>query len=212
MSVKEIIQQRGIEEVVHFTTNRGLAGILYSKAIKSRERLREEEKLEFIFSPNADTRKDVVWLDYVNLSISSINSRFFEASERWHRPEDIWWCVLSLDPEVLTHEGVYFTTTNNIYTGVLRGLGSDGLEALFSKRIVRWRNEVVIRDPATPLNYVTCEQAEVLYPEEVPVGFLNKIYVASDEIADEIYGLLSVLGYKDIEIVVKPEVFFDIIG
>jgi hypothetical protein len=212
MSVAEIARQRGVEEVIHFTTNRGLAGILYSKAIKSRERLREEETLEFIFSPNADTRKDVAWLDYVNLSITGINSHFFEASERWHRPEDIWWCVLSLAPEVLTHEGVYFTTTNNIYTSVLRGVGPETFGSLFAERIVRWRNNVVTRDPASPLNYVTCEQAEVLYPGEVPVDFLKKIYLVSDEIADEVHGLVSVLGYKDIEIVVKPEVFCDVIG
>jgi hypothetical protein len=94
----------------------------------------------------------------------------------------------------------------------LRGVGPETFGSLFAERIVRWRNNVVTRDPASPLNYVTCEQAEVLYPGEVPVDFLKKIYLVSDEIADEVHGLVSVLGYKDIEIVVKPEVFCDVIG
>jgi len=207
MTIADIIEQRNIEEVVHFTTNLGLTGILYSKTIKSRERLAKSELLEFIYSPNADTRKDEHWLDYVNLSISRINRHFFRASDGWHRHRDIWWCVISLSPEILTNEGVYFCTTNNIYTGVERGAGAEGLEALFADRIVRWWSNIAQRSSETPPNHTTCEQAEVLYPGEIPVDYLNRIYVASGEIADEVHGLLRVLGYSDIEIVVKPEIF-----
>ncbi len=80
MSIDDEIKKRGITEVLHFTTNRGLLGVLYSSALKSKARLTQDEQLEFILRPNAQVRKDPAWLDFVNLSISAINSTYFQIS------------------------------------------------------------------------------------------------------------------------------------
>lgn len=208
MTISSIIRNRGIKEILHFTTNEGLLGILHTKLLKSRERLPEDKQLEYIFKPNAVWRKDTPWLDYINLSITRINAQFFEiVSEKWHKGRDIWWCVLSFDPIILTEDGVYFTTTNNIYTDVKRGRGADGLEALFASRISQWGNKFVIRDPQQPLNYTTCPQAEVLYPGELSTKCLNKIYVLKAEHDDEICGQLSGVCHPTVEVVVTPKVF-----
>ena len=45
MTINEIISQRNISEILHFTTNEGLLGILYSRSIKSRQRLPKEKML-----------------------------------------------------------------------------------------------------------------------------------------------------------------------
>lgn len=208
MTISSIIKNRGLKEILHFTTNEGLLGILHTRFLKSRKRLPEDKQLKYIFKPNAVWRKDTAWLDYINLSISRINAQFFEiASNKWHKARDIWWCVLSFDPIILTHDGVYFATTNNMYTGVKRGRGAAGLEALFANRIIQWDDRVVIRDSQQPLNLATCPQAEVLYPGELSTTFLKKIYVLMAEHDDEICGQVSGVCHPSIEVVVSPKVF-----
>lgn len=207
MTIQEIIAQREIIEVVHFTTHRGLLGTLHSGALKSRSRLPKEVDLKYIYKPNADTRKDVGWLDYVNLSISHINSAYFGSSCRWHREEDLWWCITAFDPVILTHPHVHFATTNNMYTGVIRLTGPEGLKRLFAQRIVRWNGNSVIRAAKSPANHPTCEFAEVLYPGEVSIEFLRKVYVECGEDQDEVYAQMHMIGVHGIDVVIDPARF-----
>jgi len=114
------------------------------------------EESEF-FDKGAD------WLDFVNLSISEINRSFFDFSKRWSHNQEILWVILSFDPIILTHECVYFATTNNSYEHCRREVGVTGLQALFTNLIRRkgtWRAHRGSRVDRLP----TCEQAEVLYP------------------------------------------------
>ncbi|QIJ50297.1 DarT ssDNA thymidine ADP-ribosyltransferase family protein [Raoultella ornithinolytica] len=162
MSIDEVVAKRNISSVLHFTTNRGLLGILATKTLKSRLRLNKDEHLKHIFQPNATCRdKDKAWLDYVNLSISRINMGFFNTSSKsWHSEKNFWWSVLDFSPKILNHQGVNFTTTNNIYTGVLRKTGHDGLEAMFADRINQWLGKDIIRPRALDAKFPTCLQAE----------------------------------------------------
>lgn len=208
MTIQELIYERSITEILHFTTNKGILGILDSRALKSSDRLKDDQRLEYIFQPNAAVRtKDADWLDYVNLSISRINADFFSASGNWHKDKNLWWCVLSFSPEIITHDGVVFTTTNNIYTGVKRSSGVDGFEKMFAPRIVRWVNNIVDRPTSLPINYTTCVQAEVLYPGQVSTEFIQKIYVANEESADELAGQLHVLRHSQVPIQINPNIF-----
>lgn len=116
-------EERGVQNVVHFTTNAGLVGILASGAVKSRERLPDDKHLEHVYQPNALIRKDTPWLDYVNLSIERINRWMFDSSTAWHATEGKFWVVLSFAPDILAHRGVVFTTTNNIYPTCRRAEG-----------------------------------------------------------------------------------------
>ena len=207
--IKSIIASKGIEEILHFTMGgAGLTGILDTRAVQSRQRLEQDERISYIFEPTAPFRKDKAWLDYVNMSISEINSDFFAVvSERWHKPFKQWWVILAFDPVVATHEGVYFTTTNNIYTGVSRATGEGGLNALFAPSITRWENEVVHRVDGLAASWTTCEQAEILYPREVSTDFLRKIYVRYGEEKDDVHAQLAALRHEDVEVIIAPERF-----
>jgi hypothetical protein len=208
MSIQDVIHERGITEVLHFTTNKGLVGILYSGVVKPRARLPEEKTLEHIYTPNAAFRKDVAWLNHVNLSIGRINSQFFEVSAgRWHRDKDIWWCILSFDPIILTHDGVCFTTTNNIYPATRRGRGEVGLKALFEQVVYARYGARIDRPSNLELSFPTCEQAEVLYPGDLSTRFLRKVYVARHEDHDDVCGQLAALGLPPLDTVVEPKVF-----
>ncbi|MNF53663.1 hypothetical protein D3C84_350630 [compost metagenome] len=211
MSLEKVIAERGIKSIVHFTTNRGSLGVFASGALKSRHRLNADQQLKHIFQPNATNRnKDAAWLDYANLSITHINTAFFGASGNWHKEQDFFWCILDFSPEILTHEGVWFTTTNNIYTNVRQDQGAEGLEAAFSDIIIQWPGRRVTRPKNHPLNRTTCPQAEILYPQEVSTKYLRKIYVRTESESDELAAQMAAVGHRNIPVEVSPNLFVEI--
>jgi hypothetical protein len=214
-TVAEIVEHRGITEVLHFTTNRGLTGILAKGAVLPRARLPEDKYLEHVYHPNADTRKDKAWLDYVNLSISSINTEFFGHSSRWHAHDDVWWCALAFNPAILSDDGVYFATTNNMYTGCRRALGPDGLEALFGDPVHQYLGHYARRTDDMGDEFTTCHQAEALYPGPLSLERLLRVYVATGPHADVAASSCAMLLGSDdasdekrtVPVVIDAEVF-----
>ena len=215
MTISDIIEDRRIAEVLHFTTNTGLLGMLASGGILSRARLPKEKYLEHVYRPNAEIRRDPEWFDYVSLSISRLNWEFFGHASRWHRDRHVWWCAISLDPVILTHDGVVFATTNNMYSEVHHGTGPEGLEALFAPRVTRWGTNVAKRPADYPRHLTTCHQAEVLYPRCVPSEYFRELYVATGEHADIVGTHLEMLlvpdadlrGSPELPVQVRPEAF-----
>lgn len=201
------IHDRGIAEIVHFTTNSGLTGILASRSLKARALLEKDHYLEKVLKANAADRKDTAWLSYVNLSISRINRSYFNASVRWHIGDDLWWCILAFDPLILAHQEVHFSTTNNIYTGVKRKKGINGLQSMFSERVHQFLGNYAYRVPKMEENLTTCEQAEVLYHREVATEFLRTVYVARDEDAASAEGVIAANDHRPIPVVVASEMF-----
>ncbi|MES2498779.1 MAG: DarT ssDNA thymidine ADP-ribosyltransferase family protein [Pseudomonadota bacterium] len=208
MTIAEIIAARQIDEVVHFTTNHGCLGSLYTGSLQSRARLEGDEMVEYLFKPNARLRRDPGYLDHVSLSIGHINTQYFGTSARsWHRDEPIFWCILAFDPVILEHPNVVFSTTNNIYTSVQRGMGEQGFDRLFADRTVRWQGNIAGRQPAWPSHYPTCFQAEALYPQSVSTEFLQRIYVQTSADQSEVIGFLKATFHRDIAVLVEPQKF-----
>lgn len=207
MTIAEIIAARGIREVLHFTTNRGLLGILATGAIKSRKRLPDDAHLEYLFLPNTEYRKDVAWTDYVNLSVSRVNNRFLRWSRRQPRSERLFWCILATSPEILLHPGVQFVTTNNIYTGAKRGTLSEDLDAMFSPRVHQWGPYYVDRGARVSDCCPTCEQAEVLYPGELPAQYIERIFVADHETQDEVHAMIGAVACQNYDVRIDASKF-----
>ncbi|MER9506727.1 DarT ssDNA thymidine ADP-ribosyltransferase family protein [Mesorhizobium sp. M0138] len=212
--IDEDIRKRNITEVLHFTTNRGVVGTLALRSLLSRRRLPTEAYLEHVLHPNAGVRpessiyfdKSADWLDYVNLSISEINSRFFTVSERWHQNADVWWAILAFDPVIMAHDGVVFATTNNGYPYCQRASTEGGFEALFAPSVRRKSDWKATRG-GRPNFLPTCEQAEVLYPQQVSTDYLRRVYVRSGDDVDSISGWLRELGHKGVQVVLDPDKF-----
>ena len=203
--IVEAAKDRGIRDVVHFTTHRGVIGILAANALKSRARLEDDKYLEHVYHPNVPVRKDPEWEDYVSLSISRINDWMFDSSNRWHVRDNNPWVVLSFSPEVLGHKGVVFTTTNNIYPSCRRREGLEGFERLFAN-IVRGRfGEIHIRG-VKPQDHTTDRQAEVLYPGELSCDYLQRIDVQLESTEEAIHGILAGL-MCDVPVRHAPEEF-----
>lgn len=210
MTIQDIIRRRGIKEILHFTTNQGLTGILASKAVIPRKRLPKEKYLEHIILYNCENRsRDIEWLNYVNLSITAVNLRLFGISKgKWHRNMEGWWCILSFSPEIIAHSGVYFCTTNNAYPSVQREKGAVSLEKLFADKIERFPGWIAEREGDTPMNQPTCNQAEVLYPGLLSTNYLMSVYVQDEEHVDSTGSIIGMFdGIPSIDCEAKPELF-----
>jgi hypothetical protein len=207
MSVESIVQQRGIKEVVHFTMSKGLLGILATGEVLSRQRITDHEILEFIARMNADRVLDPRFKDYVNLSVSEVNHRFFTTSStKWH-PNDKW-AVLGFDPAILAHDGVIFVTTNNAYPSCERAKGDGGIKAVFEPKVSGLYGNQVTRVTGMPDHLTTDEQAEVLYPRRLSIDYLRKIYVRDGDFQDQVHAHLgAVAPALDVEVIVAPERF-----
>jgi len=217
MTIEQYITEKGISEILHFTTERGLTGCAGTGVVLSRKALNVDQYLSYIASPVSSERKeaqhtfnkDEDWLDYINLSISEINTSYFNAAKHWFRGEDRWWCIMAFDPIILTHPRIYFTTTNNIYTSVVRTPGLAGLQAMFAQTITKWRGNTVSRN-GRPQNLTTCEQAEVLYPNPLDMKFLRSVYVQNQEQAASIHGTLRSFGFDSVNVIICPEKFLGV--
>ena len=201
-------EERGIRDIVHFTTVSGAVGVLAAGSVKSRERLPQETYLEHVYRPNAAIRKDQEWLDYVNLSIARINDWMFDTSVRWHIRDENPWVVLAFDPRLLGDPGVVFATTNNIYPACRRAEGLEGFRNLFADSIVgrTWPTTVRHDRAGKPADWPTDRQAEVLYPGEVPCEYLRRIDVQREDTIDTMRGALAGLGLS-VPVRHAPEVF-----
>ena len=195
----------GVKNVAHFTTTKGALGVLAAGAVKSRARLPRDTYLEHVYRPNAAFRKDKAWLDYVNLSIERINDWMFKTSTRWRAVEDNPWVVLSFAPEILTHPGVVFATTNNIYPSCRRAEGLAGFSQMFAVSVRGRYDELHGRTGKLP-SWPTDRQAEVLYPGELSCSYLQRIDVQREETAETIHGMLGGLNL-DVPVCHAPEVF-----
>lgn len=206
--VARAAEERGITDVVHFTTVSGAVGVLAASAVKSRKRLPEEEYLEHVYQPNSAIRKDQAWLDYVNLSITRINDWMFDNSVRWHIKDDNPWVVLAFHPILLGDPGVVFATTNNIYPACRRAEGLGGFLNLFADSVIgrTWPVTVLHDRTGKPPNWPTDRQAEVLYPGEVSCEYLRRIDVQREDTIDTMHGILGGLSLS-VPVRHAPEVF-----
>ena len=212
MTIENVIIKRGINEILHFTTNSNFVGILDVHCVKPSKDLPQNRRLEYILQINCPNRsRDIEWLNYVSLSITCVNKYFFNISKnKWHKNDVDWWCILSFRPEIMNHNRVVFCTTNNAYTNVVkRGYGTSGLEALFENQIVEYPSRTVARRHSSmPANQPTSIQAEVLYPGELSLDYLQRIYVNEKEHASAIVSQWAIYFERQcVECVVRPDLF-----
>ena len=206
MSKEDIIRQRGINEIVHFTTHSGLTGILHQQQVQAQNHLRTNDTLQFILKINTPRNFDPAWKNYVNLSISRINLPLLGSSQRWH--PDANWRILVFDPVVLTHDNVHFVTTNNAYFQHLeRGTGPADFEKLFSQRVLGVYGQPVDRPPDHPPHWTTDIKAEVLYPNALSTEYLRRIIVPTEADAESVAGQLFTLQHPSVPIDIEPQHF-----
>jgi hypothetical protein len=202
----EAARARGIEEVLHFTTEKGILGCIRKDALLSRKRVQDDPDLAFIFT-GVWPRRDPEWLDHVSLSLTEINHELYAKAAN-NLPE-LWWGILSFEVEILDDPGVTFTTTNNVYDEVCeRAEGVEGFEAMF-KSAVAWGyfGSVKHRPSSKPRDLPTDLQAEVLYPETIPLRHLRAVYVPEAQHRRLVRAWCDVMSHDELYVDIRPDLF-----
>lgn len=179
MTTAERARERGITEILHYTSQRGVMGAVMKEAVLSRQQVENDEDVAFIYE-GVWERKDPDWVDHISLSVSRINLDLYQRSRS--RFPDYWWAIMSFDVATLDHDGIWFTTTNNTYGPCERGQGVGGFEAMFGSPI-EWghHGSLNVRATSHPDAWPTDRAAEVLYPTRLPLDFLQKVYVPGEQ-------------------------------
>lgn len=206
MTVSARALERGATEILHYTSEKGVMGSVMKWKVLSRERVEGDEELAFTYE-GIWPRRDPDWIDYISLSVSRINLDLYNRS-RAHYP-DFWWAVMSFDPEILNHDGVWFTTTNNVYDDVCRrGEGVDGFEDMFSDEVLwGYYGSVFRRGEGTPDHWTTDRAAEVLYPAELSLDHLCRLSVPGLQHRRLVNAWCEAYGRAELPIEVDPGAF-----
>ena len=166
MTIKRVIEDRGIKRVVHFTRAENLPSIL-EKGLCPRSVL-HDGMAKF----NDELRLDG-HLDAVCASIEFPNYKLFYQLRMDKQGTE--WAVLELNPSVLYDYECAFFETNAASremksADLCSKMGACALNRLYSPVF-----EGIQRDPALPLSYPTNPQAEVLVFGVIPTSYINRV-------------------------------------
>lgn len=78
---------------------------------------------------------------------------------------------------------------------------------MFDSPIYGRYNSEVLRTPNLADCSPTCPQAEVLYPQQVPLDFIRGIYVREPDHADAVHGMFSALDVAPIPVEINSAIF-----
>lgn len=199
-SIAQFVQKRGITRLVHFTPLINLIGIYEMGAILSRDKIEDYatkhndcfllDYIKYNDSFRYDGRRDCI-----NLSIQRINRSLYHRFCEKFVGCDVW-CILELSTKLLEHEDVVFAIGNAASTYVRNfglGTGIEGLKALFANKVnvKNASSSYVISRSEVPENCPTDRQAEVLYPAQIPLSYVNGVIVSNDEHKSRVYAALQ---------------------
>jgi hypothetical protein len=207
MTVAEVARSRGISEVLHYTSSKGVMGSVIVDALLARQQVEQNESVRFIYEGVWERSRDIDWIDYISMSLTEINSDLFARSRRNH--PDWWWAVMSFPPGILDDDGVVFTTTNNAYTETcVRGPGLAGFEAMFADA-VPWGHygSVARRYAGLAESIPTHDAAEVLYPTALPLARLQALYLRDESKISLINSWCEIYERPALPIQIAPAIF-----
>lgn len=206
MSVAARAREREISQILHYTSNKGMMGLVCQGALLSRKRVANDPELAFIFQ-SVWPIKAPRWVDHISMSVSQINLDLYQRS--CSNYPQFWWAVLSFTPDILGDEGVWFTTTNNAYEDTCaRGQGLDGLEAMFAPRVpYGYYGSVAQRPDGRPDQYPTHRAAEVLYPGALTLVHLQAVYVREAQHRRLISAWCAAYGHPPLPVKINPDAF-----
>lgn len=206
MSVAARAREREISQILHYTSNKGMMGLVCQGALLSRKRVANDPELAFIFQ-SIWPIKAPRWVDHISMSVSQINLDLYQRS--CSNCPQFWWAVLSFTPDILDDEGVWFTTTNNAYEATCaRGQGLDGLEAMFGPTVPYGHYGSVAQRPAgRPDQYPTHRAAEVLYPGALTFDHLQAVYVREAQHRRLISAWCAAYGHPPLPVKINPDAF-----
>lgn len=207
MSVAAAARERGITEILHYTSEKGVMGSIIVDALLSRRDVETNTEVAYIYEGVWDRSRDLQWIGHTSMSVTQVNIDLFARSRNNH--PQWWWAIMSFPIDILDDPDVVFTTTNNAYTETCkRGAGLDGFNAMFADSVPWGKfNTIARRFDDHPCALPTHGAAEVLYPRPLPLGRMSCLYVPDDTRNSLIQSWCEIYGRDPLNIVVDPELF-----
>ena len=183
MTIQEVVKQRNINRLFHFTHSDNLSSIL-ENGLLSRSEL-DDETNEYNYHFNDEDRIDG-HLDGICLSISFPNAKMFW-KYRSLKPGD--WVILEINPSILWTKNCAFYPTNaasnNVRFNELELIKGDAaFSALFSDEVFG-----IQRDVNLPAEYTTDVQAEVMVFEKIDPLYIVNTFHSNKQSAEHFKGL-----------------------
>lgn len=181
MSIAELISKHRIEHLVHFTTTINLLGIYEYGSIIPRsafDKLREEDGVRYSedYLDHMDSQRFDGLMDYINLSVSHPNVYLLNSYKSRTNQLHYDWCVVLIDPVVMTQGGVLFSVCNAASKSAKTykvKQGDKGFLDLFRDEVVS--NGRTHNRKGLLKQYPTDVQAEVLVPGLIPIKYIQAI-------------------------------------
>jgi len=192
--VKRLVKTRGITRLCHFAPSRKLAQILMDeRGILATQHLKDDERA--VFDPTDLQRLDG-HPEHVCCSIEYPNAWYFRKARNAERAF-LDWVVLLVKPDHLYRPGVKFCP-RNAAAGYGRYLseGAEGLEGMFAADVEGAYGHVYSRKGKRP-SVPTDDQAEVLVPDNIGVGDILAVAVATEgQAQEELLRLRTLVGHE----------------
>lgn len=188
MTIQQVVQQRNITRLFHFTHSENLSSILHHGLI-SRETL---EDGEFAYGYNDEMRIDG-HLNAICLSVSYPNAKMLY---KYRQSKGGDWILLAIDPSVLWQKDCAFYPTNaasnNVRFNELNLMKSvESFEAIFSNNLFSQE-----RPHDLSSEYSTDVQAEVLVFDIIEPAYILNIYHPNKESANNFYRLHPTMNHR----------------
>lgn len=186
LTFEGILERRGIEEFVHFTSVKNLKSILKYGLLS----VAEQRKYHISAEINDKQRLDNN-LNGISLSVSFPNYKMFY---KLNQGNYNGWVILSLDPNEIIKKECFFLPKNAACRGIDIStsraqkdyMSPESFENMFKNRGEHKRGEMGLPD-----NYTTDPQAEIMVKSYIPVNCIKKIYFPNNSIDTEIATLLK---------------------
>jgi hypothetical protein len=174
LEIMEAIEDRGIEEIIHFTRIENIESII-TNGILSRNKAKEKS-IRIIAS---DTDRFDNFLDYISTSISFPNYKMFFTKREQEISE---WAVIKISPSILYEKDCKFFNDNAASN---KSTQIEDINEIFEENI-EIKGKIKERQPYINRNMPTNPQAEVLVKDEIEVGYIKSIIVHKEEVKNQI--------------------------
>lgn len=205
---KEIIENRGITRLCHFTKAKNLPFILgngedSSNGIVANNFIEDTSFLQKIDEQRYDQHED-----YICTSVQYPNCLYFSTVQN-KRKKDLFreWVILEIDPNVINDTTKFCPVNAATKGGRLIEAGEEGFESLFAGMVEGKR--IIQRNMFRPSNLPTDIQAEVLIYESVLKDYIKGIIFPNETRAFQECVRLDLCGIdvENYEIICSEEMF-----
>jgi len=187
-SVLQVLQQRGVRHLTHFSASRNLPHILSEGALLSVDALREAH---IAYEPTDSSRMDGR-TDAICCNIDLPNTRYFRVAQgKFNASNFPDWVILLLNPALAARPGTGFAPGNAARRrGREIGSGAEALSAMWAEEAAGEK-----RSPAHRVGSPTNTQAEVLIPGQVDLADIFSVVLPSSVRVREERARLRQLGH-----------------